>query len=34
MTAPVNALRTDDYALATAGAPYAASFTLEPGAPS
>ena len=28
MTAPVNALLTDAYALATAGAPYAASFTL------
>jgi galactose mutarotase-like enzyme len=32
MTAPVNALRTDAYALATTGAPYAAAFTLEPGA--
>jgi galactose mutarotase-like enzyme len=31
MTAPVNALLTDGYALATAHAPYAAGFTLRPG---
>ena len=32
MTAPVNALRTDGYALATPGAPYSASFLLSPSA--
>jgi galactose mutarotase-like enzyme len=32
MTAPVNALLTDSYALAAAGAPYTASFLLSPSA--
>jgi galactose mutarotase-like enzyme len=33
MTAPVNALLTDSYALATPGAPYSATYELSPSAP-